>query len=95
MSHRLLTEHLALHTIELPKFKLALYELAHDEQKWISWLKNGRERSTAQVQSLGLPEILNAEEKLEMLSRDQMLQMQQERDGDRSSSTVISASRDL
>jgi predicted transposase/invertase (TIGR01784 family) len=73
-----LTDQLELHTLEMLKFKKDLSGLADEEEKWLLFLKRGHQMTTDEIQGLGVPAIVEAEKKLNMISQDKILQMQYE-----------------
>ena len=75
--HRL-TEQLEMHTLEMLKFTKKLPRLVDDEEKWLMFLKRGHQMTASEVQSLGVPAIVDAEKKLSHISQDRILQMQVE-----------------
>lgn len=75
--HRL-TDHLELHTLEMMKFSPEQTALRDPEQKWLFFLKHGHEMTTEEVRALGVPEIVEADRRLTMISQDRILQVQYE-----------------
>ncbi len=73
---RLLTDHLELHMLELPKFKQELAEVRDDAARWLYFLKHGDKMSAAEVKKLGLPEIAEADRKLQGISQDEKVRIQ-------------------
>lgn len=73
-----LTPHLRIHMVELVKFHASLAELVDEEQKWVYFLKHGHEMDPHEVAQLGVPEIAEADRRLDMISQDQILRIQAE-----------------
>lgn len=72
-THHRLSDHLQLHTIELPKFLASVGQRSTAEKKWLYFLRHGHELTSPQVAALGLPELVAAEEKLRVISQDRIL----------------------
>jgi hypothetical protein len=72
-----LSPHLELHTVEMTKFP-DLRE-GQEGEKWLYWLKHGHEMTEQEVARLGVPEILEAERKLAMISQDRQVRVDYER----------------
>jgi predicted transposase/invertase (TIGR01784 family) len=72
-----LSPHLELHTVEMTKFPDLREGL--DGEKWLYWLKHGHEMTEQEVERLGVPEILEAERKLAMISQDRQTRVDYER----------------
>ena len=71
--HLSLTEDLAIHVIEIPKFRRTLAELQEPLDFWLYFLKNGVELDAdALPRPLDKPEICQAMEVLKMLSQNDM-----------------------
>ncbi len=73
----MLSPHLELHTVEMTKFP----DLREGQpgEKWLYWLKHGHEMTEQEVACLGVPEILEAERKLAMISQDRQVRVDYER----------------
>ncbi len=72
-----LSPQLELHTVEMTKFP-DLRE-GQSGEKWLYWLKHGHEMTEQEVAELGVPEILEAERKLAMISQDRQIRVDYER----------------
>jgi predicted transposase/invertase (TIGR01784 family) len=72
-----LSPQLELHTVEMAKFP-DLRE-GPDGEKWLYWLKHGHEMTEQEVAQLGVPEILEAERKLAMISQHRQIRADYER----------------
>jgi predicted transposase/invertase (TIGR01784 family) len=72
-----LSPQLELHTVEMTKFP-DLRE-GQEGEKWLYWLKHGHEMTEQEVARLGVPEILEAERKLAMISQDRQVRVDYER----------------
>ena len=76
----ILSPQMEIHTIELPKLPdLPEGQDCPKGQKWLYWLKHGDEMTQEEVQRLGVPEIMEAERKLELISQDRELRIEYER----------------
>ena len=72
-----LSPQLELHTVEMTKFP-DLRE-GQSGEKWLYWLKHGHKMSEQEVAQLGVPEIIEAERKLAMISQDRQIRVDYER----------------
>ncbi len=72
---RRLTDHLALHILELPRFDRAIAELSSDEDKWLYFIRKGHTMTHDEAKALGHP-IDKAEQRLCTLSQEQDLRIQ-------------------
>ena len=72
-----LSPQLKLHTVEMTKFP-DLRE-GQSGEKWLYWLKHGHEMTEQEVAQLGVPEIIEAERKLAMISQDRQIRVDYER----------------
>ncbi len=72
-----LSPHIEIHTVEMTKFPDV--KDGEDEVKWVYWLKHGQQMTEQEVASLGVPEIMEAERKLAMISQDRSLRVEHQR----------------
>jgi predicted transposase/invertase (TIGR01784 family) len=72
-----LSPQMELHTVEMTKFP-DLRE-GQSGEKWLYWLKHGHEMTEQEVAKLGVPEIIEAERKLAMISQDRQIRVDYER----------------
>jgi len=97
-----LTDDLAIHVIEIPKFRLSLEELRKPLDFWLYFLKNGVELDAdALPRPLAQPEIYRAMEVLKMFSQNEMERelyegrLKEKRDRQTFETQVATAEREL
>lgn len=73
-----LSDHQQIHVFELPKFQLPLEQLRTPAEKWVYFIKCGHQMSPDEIAGLAMPELLEAEEKLTMISQEERLRIQHE-----------------
>ena len=75
--HRL-TEHLQLRIVEVPKFLAERGALVTEGERWLYYLAKGHTMEKVDIQALEIPEINDADEKLQVLSQDRRLRVEYE-----------------
>lgn len=73
-THERLTDHLALHMLEVPKYTESLAALGSEEERWLYFLRHGREMPTEEAQRLG-EVFMEAHQRLTHVSQEEALRL--------------------